>query len=156
MVKSGALINKTWLQLISDNPICNYRWIYNETWLWLIKKHYSAFPDAINFNRAALNRALSTLVGEFDLSKIPEIYRTQLFMLCLYDDDKKRQVSFYYRQFHNEPPSQPNATTDVFDIHAKSIRMHNDRLRLAPSEKEKRENNDAEKAIKKYSEASGR
>ena len=147
MVKACALITKAWLQLRSNNPLYNDQWISDETWLRLIKKHYSALQDAINFNRAALNRALSPLVGEFNSSNIPGIYRTQFFTLRLYDDKKKRQVSFYYRQVHNEPPSRPTAATDVLYIHAKSIRIHNYRLRLAPSEKDKLENNVA-KAIK--------
>ena len=119
MVKSGALITKAWLQLIPNNTLYNDQWISDKNWLWLIRKHYSALPDAINFNRAALNHALSPLLGEFDLSNIPGIYRTKFFMACLYDDDRKRQVSFYYRQFLNEPTSQPTSATDVLDIYAK-------------------------------------
>ena len=73
MVKAGASITKAWLKLSSENLLYNDQWIYDETWLRLIKKHYSALPDAINFNCATLNRALSHLVGEFDSSNIPGI-----------------------------------------------------------------------------------
>ena len=45
-MKASALITKAWLQLSSNNPLYNDQWISDETWLRLIKKHYSAFLDA--------------------------------------------------------------------------------------------------------------
>ena len=142
MVNAGALITKAWLQLRPDNPLYNDQWISERD---LASDDQETLFGLAIYNQIQSRRAQSLSISFRRIiwlvkhsGNLPHsiIHGMSVWWL------QEASSVIYHRQVHNEPTSHPTSGMNVLDIHAKLIRMHNDRLILEPSEEEKRKNDD--------------
>ena len=119
-----CLLCSTWLEVTSENPAYQDKWMCDESWFQILKKIKPlSLPSTPKAGHSALNAALSMYFGS-DYEDFSDLHSMLGISSCSYFTEdpftrELRKVQFYYRQVKVEdvpiPPACPaNFLVDDF------------------------------------------
>ncbi len=98
-------------------------WICNETLYRLLSAHLPHLKNnTFKFTRKLLIQVIGAKAVPF------HGFSKQFKTSCPYDD-KRRGVTYFYRQVNGEPPANPVSSRDITDVHARNNQIRRNTIR---------------------------
>ncbi len=104
-------------------------WICDETLCRLLSAHLPHLKNnTFKFTRKLLIQAIGAKAVPFHGKHEHSIFSKQFKTSCPYDD-KRRGVTYFYRQINCEPRADPVSSSDITDVHARNNQIRRNAIR---------------------------
>ncbi len=104
-------------------------WICDETLFRLLNAHLPLLKNnTFKFTRKLLVQAIGAKAVPFHGKHEHSIFSKQFKTSCPYND-KRRGVTYFYRQVNGKPPADPVSSRDITDVHARNNQIRRNAIR---------------------------